>query len=826
MRTLQALPVDEVLEKIVQLFHVSSSLVIEAAPGAGKTTRIPPRLLSEVQGQILVLEPRRIAATSSAERVAEELNEPLGLTVGYQVRFDHKISSSTRLIFMTEALLLRRMLSDPLLKGVDVVILDEFHERSLHTDLALALLYELRELSRPDLKIIVMSATIDGAKISAYLHNCPRVQVPGQPQTLEIRKIKQSQSLRWGPDLMIRIENELKNVLNRGHILVFLPGSGEIRQLQAHLQKQYFLQNVPLLALHGGLSLSEQRSVLSPSSRSKIILTTNLAESAITVDGVDTVIDTGLAKINRWNPSTGNQRLQLSRIAKANAKQRAGRSARQKSGLVIQLWNSLDENSMPEFETPSLFREDLCEALLLLAQLGIAEPRTLSWFESPPELHVQRAQSQLQAWGALDAQFRITQVGQKMSQWPLHPRWSRLLLQGQMMQLTYLACELAALLSEKFPEGSRYPSLLERWEIFRSPKSKNSLAFSSLQRTYENLLRLSGANFHETSEDLKSVGASLLFSSHQDRLCRRRNAKDTEAQIFYGKGVTLPQNTIGHINTEFFYALDLVELETRPAQVSCYFEIDADFVEKELQNKTQTRLEFGIDPTSKKLTKFQVQKLGPWAFSDPRPVPVTSLDLQNHWPEQLVPFWEQILNSHPRLANSVQRWNWYSQFGETLKDRRLSPLYLLQGAVMMSNNFEDLLKLDFEPLIEIEVQRITSAEVLRQWTQECPRFVKVPSGQTHELQYHESKDPELSIRIQEIFGWTEAPQIRQGKSRIRIHLLGPNFRPVQVTQDLASFWINTYPEIRKELRLKYPKHSWPEDPFTATAVAKGHRRGP
>jgi ATP-dependent helicase HrpB len=816
------LPIDDHLSDIEASLQKNPCLVIEAQPGTGKTTRIPPYLLKSNAGKILVLEPRRIAALSSAARVADERGWTLGQEVGYQVRFDNRTSPATRLIYLTEALLSRKLLQDPILKGIDLVILDEFHERSLHTDLALGLLFELRELSRPDLKIIVMSATLDGARISEYLGNCPRIQAQGESHPLEKRNIQWPQILRFGPDLADRIVEQIKTLNDRKSILVFLPGVGEIRAVERELSHK--VRDFEILTLHGNLSLSEQRKVLTPTQGKRIILCTNIAESALTIDGVDTVLDTGLAKTVRWNSQTGSMRLSQGRIAKANARQRAGRAARQGPGLVIQLWNKSDELAMADFEVPSLLREDLCETILTLAALGVSGFDRFSWFEAPPNESLDMAIAQLKSWGALDSFGKITEMGQQMSKLSTHPRLSRLLLEGQILQCSDFAADIAALLSEKFPFSKDLESLHQRWEIFQ--EHQNDSKFGLLRKASDQFRKaLPPRNQkYPHSKQALTLLPELLLSSHQDRLCRKRSPDSLEAQIFYGKGVSLPRSARPQEVSEYFLAMDLIETDSRTTLVSCFCDVPSEFVQKKWGPLIQWQEQFSLDPESKRLLKSQVQKLGSWTLSDPKHLPVTNEDIQNHYAELLLPFWPQILQSNQGLANDLNRWDWYLAKNPQLQAHALKGLTLLQAACLTQNRFEDLLEFSFQNLVNLEISEQLGPAGLALFNRNCPRSFKAPSGQTHNIKYHLDKNPELEIRLQELFGLNSTPSVLNGEIALRLHLLGPNFRPVQVTQDLLSFWKNTYPEVRKELRLRYPKHSWPEDPQSAVAVAKGSRR--
>jgi ATP-dependent helicase HrpB len=808
------LPIDEYLPEIERLAKSNSNLIIEATPGAGKTTRVPPALLGLTEKKILVLEPRRLAAVASALRVAEEQNYKLGIEVGYQVRFESVGNDSTRLLYLTEALLIRKLLSDPLLDEVGIVVLDEFHERSLATDLSLGLLFELQQLSRPDLKMVVMSATLEGGKLAQFLPGSVRVQVQGKVFPLEQRPIKASQLLKFNPDLTDRILNELKSVRDRKGILVFLPGVGEIQILERKILESEHFKDFALFKLHGSLSLQEQKEVLSPSSQKKIILATNIAESALTVPGVDTVLDTGLAKAVKLNPTTGAQRLTLGRISKASAQQRAGRAARQTAGVVIQLWNRLDENSMPDFEVAQVHREDLCESLLFLAAMGLQNFDSFSWFEKPPQPALDLAQSQLQQWNLLTQENQITEIGRASIRFPVHPRLGRVLIEGQKKNSWLLACELVVLLSERYPTENAPASLRDRLEAFR--QQKQDRRFSSHRKALQQILKV-----HSPSKSESEVLIpELLLPSFKDRLCRLRKPGSKEAQIFYGKGVSLSDRLTLPPDLSYFFAMDLIETDSQQTLVSSYLAVDEKWLFERLKTELKTEIQFEVDPNSKKLWKYETQKLGSWKFGEAKMIPVQPLDLQNEWPSRLVPYWDLILNSNEKLKDLLSRLKWFRAI-ENMPEIQMRALPLLEGVCLSATSFEEILNADFEPLISMQIQNLDPEFDWFRFQRDCPATFEAPTSRSFAIKYSEGKDPEIEIRLQELFGTQDTPKIRQGKTSLRLHLLGPNYRPVQVTQDLASFWKNTYPEVRTELRLKYPKHSWPEDPRQAPPVARG-----
>lgn len=419
------LPIDYFLKKIVDSLKQESNLVLSAAPGAGKTTRLPPALLSATEKKILVLEPRRIAAVAAAKRIADENSWNLGKEVGYQIRFDSNYTQETRLIFLTEALLSRRILHDPELMDIGIVVLDEFHERSQHVDLAIGLLKELQTLTRPDLKIVVMSATLQSEMICNFLETTNYHNVPGQSFPLNIEYINSAQKLQTNIEFIQNVANHvIKESTRLGpaeHMLVFLPGLSEIERTKEKLQSWADQKNFLLLRLHGNLALQDQQSILTPSSQNKIILSTNIAESSLTVDGVRVVIDSGLQRKSSVNSRTGFPQLELTRISQSSATQRSGRAARQAPGFCLRMWSKLDQQALPAEDTAEILRIDLSEVILFLALNGLSDPNSFTWFEKPKSESIKKAQKNLLGLGAIDASGALTTLGKKFLKWPLPP---------------------------------------------------------------------------------------------------------------------------------------------------------------------------------------------------------------------------------------------------------------------------------------------------------------------------------------------------------------------------------------------------------------------
>ncbi len=816
-----SLPIDSHLNSILAQFKKSQNLVLSAAPGAGKTTRLPPRLMELTDKKILVLEPRRLAAVASASRIAEENKWKLGEEVGYQIRFDSAVSAKTKLIFLTEALLNRKIVADPELSDVGIVVLDEFHERSQHVDLALGLLKELQELSRPDLKILVMSATLTAEPIARFLGSASIVQVPGQSHPLEISYLKTAQKLQTGPDFIQALGEQIRTAVNSlspgEHVLVFLPGVGEIERCASALETWSRERQLRVMKLHGQLSLEEQREVLAPSRESKIILSTNIAESSLTIDGVRAVIDSGLQRRSSIHPKTGFPQLEMARISKSSATQRAGRAARQAPGKCWRLWSTMDELSMPTEETAEILRVDLSEALLFLASQGVRDFHRFSWFESPSADALSKAVRHLQVLGALSAQNEMTELGKKLLQWPLPPRLAKLLLKSHDMGIPKTGASIAALLLERdLLQKKNYDSQFECDILLRLDLLERNTP-GSLERVIRQLLKVKPPQTDRKAspDDVRE----LLLATFADQLCRRRKSKEPRAVMLGGRGVVL-ENTSQVRESEFFVALAVIDgLSQTETRVALACGLSKEAVQKKGKSEVKSWIEY--DEKSEKFLKQTAQFLtiadwGSLPLSEQRSQPAQAEEIQSQLSQIAFEKRSLIIDRNEKLKNWWQRHQLWLEVSQEpdFSDEDLKEIF--ENASFGENSLAALYQKDLVYFFEAKLP----ASILQSFHSQCPEFIQVPSGSKLRVDYS-GANPSLEVRLQEVFGWSETPKIAGGRKSLTLVLLGPNYRPVQVTGDLSSFWKNGYPEVRKEMRSRYPKHSWPDDPLTAPAVAKG-----
>lgn len=804
------LPIDSHLPSILQSVKEYSNLILQAAPGSGKTTRLPPALMSVIERKILVLEPRRVAALGASFRIADENNFQVGAEVGYQVRFENKTRENTKLIFMTEATLQKRLRRDPLLKDVGLVILDEFHERSLQTDLALGLLLELQQLERPDLKILVMSATLDLPALEQFLPNSKVLKVPGQVFPLEIEYSSKSQLLQTGPQFTDRVVEAVLSVLKsqktQAGILVFLPGVGEIRRVRENLEQKN-LGSVRIEELHGQLSIQDQKKVLRVSPEPRVVLATNIAESSLTLDGVDCVIDTGLERQSSFHSKTGLSRLETQRISKFSAIQRAGRSARQKSGYTLRLWAKMDELSMPESIPGEIHRADLSETLLLLADLGIRDFKGFSWFEPPKTDRISRAEDELLTLKAIDQDGAITELGKKLLDWPLPLRLARVMEEGLRLDRGYEAALIALLLSERASKTTHShcdcdlrSQVEDLHETFLRKTAPANLTLA-LKQLREIMLRKA----HSPKEVLNSISyEELLWPAFADRICRRRKSNQPQALMRNGSGVAL--DTSSNVKkADFFFALNLMDTNTSEAKVYMASPVSVEFLAKVSGEDVKVIQKLNFNPQTGEIKIHEAKSLGLLPLEEARVKSANAKEVAHLLPALAGENFDWLLQNNESLKDWWARWSYYQS--ETNYDE-----LNLKSALEMACSGESSLKALAEKDLTVFFEMSLDSEIKKDFHRQCPSEITTLKNRKFKIQYLAHQAPFCEVKIQELFGMNTHPTVFSGKTPIVLHLLGPNYRPVQVTADLVGFWAKSYFEIRKELRIRYPKHPWPEDP--------------
>jgi ATP-dependent helicase HrpB len=780
--------VDAILPEIIASLNRHPSLVIEAPPGAGKTTRVPPALLglvsSEVAcGEVVVLEPRRIAARLAARRVAWELNEEPGQTVGYQVRFEEAVGPRTRLRFVTEGVLTRRMLSDPTLKGVGAVVLDEFHERHLESDLALALLKRLQR-TRPELRIVVMSATLDADPVARYLNsNCPIVRSTGTRFELSI----QHQPYSSKP-LEVQVKEAVELLIDERHsgdVLGFLPGAAEIRRAMRECAAVARRANLLVLPLHGSLSPKEQDRALSPAAQQKLILATNVAESSVTVEGVTAVIDSGLARFAAYSPWSGLPTLHVGRVSKAAAKQRAGRAGRTGPGRVLRLYTQEDYLRRPEQDAPEILRSDLSQLCLDLRAMRIANVSDVDWLDAPPAAAVERAELLLDRLGvARDAKGGAAgEMAQRLARYPLPPRLSRILVEAMERGVGEDGCVAAALLGSGVQLEKN--DLLAAMEMDRDYR---------VQQHVEQLRRIArpGKQKHHNDDAL----LLSVLAGFPDRVARRRA----------GNQVLLSAGTSAEVageapRYEFMVAVDAEDRKDKPLPL--------------IRMTARIEPEWLIDLFPERVRE---QASVVWNHAAERVDAVSALlydELTIQESRGAAPGAEAAaeLLAQKAMEAGIERFADPDALAELMgriEFAGFEPPDIPQALRELCAGLRSFaeLKSAAANLVALLEQKVDA----RRLNEIAPVRIRLQNGRPTKVHYEHGKQPWIASRLQDFFGMRETPRIGPERTPVVVHLLAPNQRAVQTTTDLAGFWERLYPQVRRELMRRYPRHSWPERP--------------
>jgi ATP-dependent helicase HrpB len=849
------LPIDDVLGKITDRLRKQHSLVLRAPPGAGKTRRVPPAILDARLGegdQVIVLEPRRIAARAAATRIAQERNCRLGDEVGYHVRFDRKAHKKTKILVMTDGLFVQRLYNDPFLDGVSAVIFDEFHERGLQSDLALAMTQRVREI-RPDLKVVVMSATLDPAPIAAYLGDAATVESTGREYPVDVRYIRTPTKHYIEMQAVDAIESLLKET--SGDILAFFPGVGEIRRAEGLLHSAAYEHNLAVMPLYGDMPLDAQQAVLAKCDRRKVVLATNVAESSITIDGITAVIDTGLARVLRHDQALGVNRLDVARISRASADQRAGRAGRTAPGICQRLWTEREHAGLAEREIPEIARVDLAGPVLELLVWGEAEPAELPWFEKPPAAAIEQAKALLVRIGAVGQHGKVSSLGDWMARLPLHPRLGRLLLEGQLLGVEHRAALAAAMLSERDPfrASNKNKDPRARQARFRSDSDVIDRvvaleAFAARRNGDEGDLALDyGAaknvgrvarelievlpDYADLFDELNENAAppkgldpddallQAIAAAFADRIAVRREKGSRRALMVGGRGVRLDESS-RVAEGDLFACIEIQEQGGAEALVRQASLVRREWLDPRLM---QASVEVEFDRTAEKIIAYKRTRYLDLSIEQvptqlPRDLDASEL-LAKEAAERidLMSLLDDEASQFLQRVRSLAAWMSELNLPALTEDglRGLWPKICAGCASIAEVRRRALL-----PILTSLLDGQQQAALNRF----APTRIEVPSGSHIALQYEAGKPPVLAVRIQELFGVRETPRVAGGRVGVVLHLLGPNYRPQQITADLASFWNNTYPEVRKELRRRYPKHAWPEDPWNATAERRPQRR--
>jgi ATP-dependent helicase HrpB len=821
---LKILPIDAVVGQLKEVLSTHANVVLIAPPGAGKSTRVPLALLDEIWlagRRILMLEPRRLAARNSASYMSIALSERVGGTVGYRVRLDSKVSKHTRIEVITEGILTRMLQDDPSLDGVGLVIFDEYHERSVHADLGLALCLQAQSIFREDLKILIMSATLDAKSVASMMNEAPIIESEGIRYPIETHYLSKPTK----ESIDVTVSRTVLQALNEhtGDIIVFLPGIGEIRRVSSKLRAMNLGEHVRITPLHSSLTQEEQDLAISPSSPGirKVVLSSAIAETSITVEGVHIVIDSGWMRVPRFSPRTGLTGLETVLVSQASADQRRGRAGRTAPGICYRLWTEQEGTQLPLFNVPEIMEADLTPLALELAAWGVIDPSELHWLDPPPQAAYRQARDILAQLGALTPQGLISDHGKRMNELGIHPRLAHMLIKSTQLGLESLAFELIVMLNERDlvirQSGNPDIDIMSRLEAIRNDRSLAGRIRMELQY-WERLMKIKG---NTAVSDLSDCGLLLAFA-YPDRIAQRRASGGFLLRNGRGAGIKGLQRLS---NVPYIVAIELddqgaesriygaatIELRTLEQHMSEQLEelttISWDRSVQAVRARRQTRLgslilkehthselnpEAGIQPLLEGIAIEGLQIL-PWSKSSRQYQQRVSFIHQHdsNWPDL----------SDEVLLSSVKDWLGPHLLGmKNRADLQRVPLTQLLESMLTWNQRQQLEKL-------------------------FPTHIVVPSGSRIPIDYKDAEAPSIAVRLQEIFGLRETPCIALGNIPLTLHLLSPAQRPVQITRDLESFWQTAYYDIKKDLKGRYPKHYWPDDPLVAMPTNRTKPRG-
>jgi len=813
------LPIDEALPRLTAALAANSCAVLVAPPGAGKTTRVPLVLLDEpwaTDRKILVLEPRRLAAHAAAARMASTLGEQVGDTVGMRVRFGSRVSTRSRIEVVTEGVFTRLVLDNPSLDGVAAVLFDEFHERSLDAELGLALARDLQQGLREDLKLLIMSATIDGARVASLLGDSPVVESQGRSYEVETRHI--------GRDPRLPVERQVADAIGRalraerGSLLVFLPGAGEIRRTEALLRDRIGDPNVDIVALYGALDAREQDRAIAPSppGRRKVVLATSIAETSLTIEGVRVVIDSGLARVPRYEPDVGLTRLETVRVSRAAADQRRGRAGRTEPGVCYRMWDEPQTGSLEAFARPEILSSDLSSFVLDLAQWGISDPGKLAFLELPPAAALGEARALLTELGALDTQGRITDEGRKLRRLPLPPRLARMVVDAARDGAGALAANIAAVITVRGLGGDDV-DLGHRLDQFRRDRSRRAEDARAMAGRWAE-----SAGGRPSGCDL-SPGV-IVALAYPDRIARNRGGGGGFLLANGRGGLVDPASPLARAQ---FLAVAELTGAAAASRIILAAPIALQDIEARFADRIEDRDGVTFDADSASLRARRSRRLGVLVLAEQaRPVR-PGAETANILAEGIVSLglgrlpWSKAALQYRDRVQFLRRAE-----GDEWPD--LSD----EGLVRTAAEWLEPILMDKTARSQVSADELSSAVMTmvpwalrRRLDAEAPTHFTAPSGSSVAIDYEADQGPTVSVRVQELFGLAQHPAIAGGRVPLTIELLSPAHRPVQVTRDLPGFWRGSYADVKADMRGRYPRHPWPDDPLSAPATRRAKRRG-
>ncbi len=862
------LPIHDVLADIKDRLSTHNRLVLQAPPGAGKTTAVPVALLDESwlgDKQIIMLEPRRLAARNAAARMAFLLGEKVGETVGYQIRQDSCFSNQTKILVVTEGLLTRKLQADPELQNTALVIFDEFHERSLHADLSLALCLQSQQILREDLKILVMSATLNTNAVASLLDNAPIIQSEGRSFPVEnkyLSNVIRQNNANPQQQLMISLTNTVKKFIHEheGNCLVFLPGVKEINQLSRQIKQTLdneSIKNLLIAPLHGSLNKQQQDlAIVAPPNKDKtkamrkIVLATNIAETSITIEGISCVIDSGLERMLDYNPASGMNRLNTRSISQDSAVQRSGRAGRLSAGICYRMWTAEQQPRLLKHAPAEILHSDLSSLVLELANWGVTQIDEMQWMDLPPLSATEQAKTLLQQLRAIDERGKITGHGRDMLKLGTHPRLAHMMLAALKLDQAYHACLIASLLTEKDifqaarsdKNSDKSADIHDRINVLVHARSNHhgidnqqcKRIIQSADDFFKRVKRCSKTTRNKERPDNHYSGVLLAYA-YPDRIAKRRNPNEARYLLSNGKGAVIPPFLQHHLHEYVVVA----NLDAKQGEASIYLaaDISVEQLQEYFMDNIQHEERVEWNDGAQRVEAKQISRMGKIILQEStlrdaknrktqdaiqqclmQAVRKTGLECLN-WSakatrlKQRVQFINHHLHNNPAVKKQFADQPLPDFSEQTLSD---SLDEWLQPHLSNENSLKQCFKLDLYSLLLNQLS----------WKQQqlikhtAPERISVPSGSSVNIDYSDPAQPVLAVRLQEVFGLYDTPTLLNGQCKLMLHLLSPARKPMQVTQDLNSFWKTTYHDVKKELRGKYKRHYWPDDPFTAQATRK------
>lgn len=825
---MQNLPITLVIPEIKEQLQHHPNVILQAPPGAGKTTALPLALRNELwlqDKQIIMLEPRRLAVRSSAYRMAELLGEKVGQTIGYQIKMESVQSEATKILIVTEGILTRKLQNDPSLEEIGLIIFDEFHERSLHADLSLALALETQTILREDLKILIMSATLNTQALATLLDNAPIVESQGRSFPVQRLYLDPSTPEPIKKELPFYVHKRLLKILEQeeGNILVFLSGVREIKTIEK-LLLQSKLKDVYLSTLYGNLSKEAQDRAIKapPEGTRKIVLSTNIAQTSLTIEGIKIIVDTGKQNVSVFNPLSGMNRLQSRFISQDSATQRAGRAGRLSAGKAFHLWHK--SKILLPHDTPEILSADLTQLVLELARWGNENLNSFRWMDTPPPSAISHAKELLVQLGALSKNGAITSHGEALSQFPLHPRLAHMMLKAKALNLTYEASLLCAILTEKDFIKSRSADLKERIVLLHEVNNQAKIhqQINMFQAKY--MLKIAqklmpkGASFNPKELNTQELGTLLAFA-YPDRIAQLRHHNQGIYLLSNGKGARLHQEE-ELFNAKFLVIADL-DAKTTNATIYKALEITRAEIECHLNEQIETHNVVTWNEDQERVEVKRVERVGAIVLKEIQTNNASEEEITEVLLEELEALGLEVFNWSKEAKTLRERVNFLHHHQEPFPN--FSDQYLVENmeewlAPYLTNisSLKEIKRLDLHNILlaQLSYEQSVALNTL------APSKLKVASGSHISIDYSNKEQPILAVKLQEVLGTKSIPTLLNGKVKVMIHLLSPASRPIQITQDLESFWNNAYADVRKEMRGKYKRHYWPENPLEAVATKK------